>query len=50
MGGLIGHGYLIAMTGVKEHPIDETKEENLMWKYPLGRESHVTAVSELASD
>jgi GPH family glycoside/pentoside/hexuronide:cation symporter len=29
MGGLIGLGYLIAMIGVKENPIDESKEENL---------------------
>jgi GPH family glycoside/pentoside/hexuronide:cation symporter len=29
MGGLIALGYLIAMIGVKEKPIDENKEENL---------------------
>ncbi len=29
MGSLIAAGYLIAMIGVKENPIDETKEENL---------------------
>ncbi len=29
MGALIAAGYLIAMIGVKENPIDETKEENL---------------------
>ncbi len=29
MGALIALGYLIAMIGVKENPIDETKEENL---------------------
>ncbi len=29
MGGLIAVGYMIAMIGVKEKPIDETKEENL---------------------
>ena len=29
MGGLIAAGYLIAMIGVKENPIDESKEENL---------------------
>jgi GPH family glycoside/pentoside/hexuronide:cation symporter len=29
MGSLIAAGYLIAMIGVKEIPIDETKEENL---------------------
>lgn len=29
MGALIGLGYLIAMIGVKEKPIDESKEENL---------------------
>ncbi len=29
MGSLIAAGYLIAMIGVKEKPIDETKEENL---------------------
>ena len=29
MGSLIATGYLIAMIGVKEIPIDETKEENL---------------------
>ena len=29
MGALIAAGYLIAMIGVKENPIDESKEENL---------------------
>jgi len=29
MGGLIALGYLIAMIGVKEQPIDETREESL---------------------
>lgn len=29
MGLLIAAGYLISMIGVKEHPIDESKEENL---------------------
>jgi GPH family glycoside/pentoside/hexuronide:cation symporter len=29
MGGLIAVGYMIAMIGVKENPIDESKEENL---------------------
>jgi len=29
MGALIAAGYMVAMIGVKENPIDETKEENL---------------------
>jgi GPH family glycoside/pentoside/hexuronide:cation symporter len=32
MGGLIAVGYLISMIGVKENPIDESREENLgLW-------------------
>lgn len=32
MGALVGLGYLISMIGVKEKPIDESKEENLgLW-------------------